>query len=96
MKFIYKFGGFSLPRWAEKVMIPGGGLENIAKFFYGMHTSTDFMKKIKAGFLIKDIFDHISSKIASKLTPSLYLYFAHDITITNVLNSLGLYEVIIV
>lgn len=93
----YECCDFSLPDWAERVMTPGGDLEQIAKFFYKMYTATDFMKQIKAGFLIKEIFDRASSKIQSKLKPdrTLWMYFAHDITITNVLNSLGLYKVTI-
>lgn len=53
------------------------------------------MKKLKSGFLLKDILDRFSRKKDSTLDPdqSLYLYFAHDITLSNMLNSLGLFKV---
>lgn len=53
------------------------------------------MKKLKSGYLLKDILGRFSKKLKSTLTPdiSLYMYFGHDLTISNMLNSLGLFEV---
>lgn len=58
---------------------------------FGFWTATDEMKKFHSGFLLKEIFDRFSSKLQSTLLPnrSLWLYFAHDITIQGALNSLG-------
>lgn len=49
------------------------------------------MARLKSGFLFKEILDHFSMKINSTLKPdrSLWVYSAHDITIINLLNSLG-------
>lgn len=54
------------------------------------------MKMIRSGYLLKEILDRFSSKIQRTLSPdrSLWMYFAHDTTIANMLNSLGLFEVI--
>lgn len=53
------------------------------------------MKKAKAGFLIKEIFERFRNKTRSLLEPdrSLWIYSAHDNTIINVLNALNVYEV---
>ncbi|XP_031636524.1 uncharacterized protein LOC116349297 [Contarinia nasturtii] len=94
--FIERINGKRLPDWAQNVMTPGGNFEFLAMLWYRLHSSTNYQKKIKAGYLLKDIFDRFSAKIHSTLSPdrTIYLYFAHDITITNVLNSLGLYNVL--
>lgn len=62
---------------------------------YGFWTATDEMKKFYSGFLLKEMFDRFSSKLNSTLSPnrSLWLYLAHDITIQEVLNDLGLKSV---
>lgn len=77
-------------------MISGGDFEFLMKFYFQIFTHTAEMKKLKSGFLLKEILDRFTNKTQSLLTPdrSLWLYFAHDITITNMLNSLGLFKVI--
>lgn len=51
------------------------------------------MAKLKCGLLIKEMIERFEQKINSTLDPSLWLYSAHEFTIANVLNSLGLFEV---
>lgn len=67
----------------------------LARSFYQLFTPTAEMKKIISGYLLKEILDRCSQKMQSTLSPdrSLWLYFAHDVTILNMLNSLNLYEV---
>lgn len=88
---------FSIPKWAEKIMVKGSDFEYLAISWMPIHTATDQMKKIKAGYLLKTIFDRFTNKTQSTLKPdrNIWMYFAHDITIVNVLNSLGLFEVYI-
>lgn len=59
---------------------------------YKFWTATDDMKKFYSGFLLKEMFERFSSKLNSTLSPnrSLWLYFAHDFTIEEVVNDLGL------
>lgn len=85
----------SIPDWAWNLMSPGGDFENLALFWYELQTYSDEMKKIKAGYLLKIIFDRMKSKIQSTLKPdrSLYMYFGHDTNIIHILNSLGMYKV---
>lgn len=78
-------------------MTPGGDFEFIAVSWYALFTATTEMKKLRSGYLFLDILDRFKNKTLSILSPnrSLHLYFAHDITISNMLNSLGLYKVFI-
>lgn len=84
-----------LPDWAIKATEPNGTMEYIAKYHLKLYTDTPLLARLKHGFLIKKIFDCFTQKINSTLKPdrSLFLYSAHDVTIANVLNSLGLFEV---
>lgn len=75
-------------------MVKGGDFEYLALAWYPLHTSTTITKKIKAGYLIKSIFDRLASKSKSTLSPNrtLWMQFAHDMTLVNVLRGLDLYE----
>lgn len=73
-----------------------GPMQYIAKFNFKLGTNTPQLAKLKYGFLIKEIFEHFTQKIVGTLEPnrSLWLYSAHDFTISGLLNSLGLFQVI--
>lgn len=83
----------SLPDWAKKVI--HGDFEYLNNMWYIIFTATTELKKIRSGYLLKEILDHFTSKILKTLSPNrtLWMYFAHDITIANMLNSLGLFKV---
>ncbi|XP_031638619.1 lysosomal acid phosphatase-like [Contarinia nasturtii] len=84
----------TLPSWTEDMMNPGSDMDIYIRCFYKMFTYTTEMKKLKAGFLLKEILYRCTEKTQSKLSPdrSLWIYSGHDITIANLLNSLGLYD----
>lgn len=69
--------------------------EYIVYLYWKGFIHTTEMKKAKAGFLIKDIFDRLKSKALSQLSPdrTLWIYSAHDNTILILLEVLNLYEV---
>ncbi|XP_055305422.1 prostatic acid phosphatase-like isoform X2 [Sitodiplosis mosellana] len=92
--FIEQLKGKRLPSWADEVMNEGGNFEYLMHYYFQMFTPNNEMKKIKSGFLLKEILDRFTNKTQSTLSlnRSLYLYFAHDITISNMLNSLGLFK----
>lgn len=94
--YIEQLKGKRIPKWAEEVMMPGGDFEFLMKFYFIIFTQTTEMKRLKSGFLLKEILDRFTNKTQSTLTPdrNLWMYFAHDITLSNMLNSLGLFEVI--
>lgn len=59
---------------------------------YKSYTNSDEMKKFFSGFLLNEILNRFSSKLESTLKPdrSMWLYFAHDLQIQFMLNSLGI------
>lgn len=88
--------GLKLPDWATKILNASKEtLEFFLAFYFQSATHTTEMKKTKAGFLIREIFDRFKNKTLSLLSPDrkLWIYSAHDNTITNTLNALGLYDV---
>lgn len=93
--FIERLKGMRLPDWADKAMKPGGDLEFLTFTLFSMFTPTPQTKKIKSGYLLKEILDRFTNKTLGTLSPdrSLWIYFAHDVTISNMLNSLGLFKV---
>lgn len=72
-------------------------MEQISLAFYKAITGTPEMARNRGGFLIKDMLKNFSQKInpTQQANRSLQLYSAHDVTLANVLNSLGLFEVIL-
>lgn len=67
------------------------------KLSYTLPTFTPELAKLRSGFLLKDILDRSVSKSQNRLVPnqSLWMYSAHEATIANMLNSLGLFTVCI-
>lgn len=84
-----------LQSWAEKAIERNGTMEYITKYSYAMYTNTRKLARLKAGFLLKDILERFKHKIGTTLRPNrqLWLYTAHDYTLANILNALGLFEV---
>lgn len=76
-------------------MEPNGTMERIATYHHSMPAATPRLARIKSGFLLKEILEHFSHKIRATLQPdrSLWLYSAHETTVANMLNGLGLLEV---
>lgn len=73
---------------------PGTDFEWVSNRAFQVLTNTPELARLKIGFLLREILDRLDQKIESKLSPdrSLWIYSAHDTTIANVLNSLGLFE----
>lgn len=70
-------------------------MEKLANFCFSMKTNTKVLARLKTGFFFKEVFERFANKTNSKLSPDrkLWLYSAHDTTIANILNSLGLFKV---
>lgn len=85
---------YRLPEWTKKVFYPGCQLEELSGLAFQLSTVTTEMARLKSGFLIREIFDRFYNKISGDLSPnrSIWIYSAHDSTIANVLNALGLFE----
>lgn len=86
-----------LPQWVHTMLQPNGIMEYIATFDFKTYTDTPLLARLKSGFLFKKMLERFSQKANATLQPdrSLWFYSAHDITITNILNSLKLYKEIL-
>lgn len=83
-----KAAGWQLPEWTEGIF-PSKTLP-IAEFYVRLLTKTPFMKKIKAGPLVTEILENMSAnKNKMESEKALNIYAAHDITLINVMNSMG-------
>lgn len=91
------FAYFRLPSWTENVFYPGSEMEKLAAYSFSMQTNKKLQARLKAGFLIREMLQHFTMKANSTLTPdrSMWIYSAHDKTVANLLNALGLFEVCI-
>lgn len=84
-----------LQDWQAKAIEPNGIMEFMASHSFKTQTATKLLARLKVGFLLRDIFDRFTKKLNSMLQPdrSLWIYSAHDTTVANVLDALGLFEV---
>lgn len=84
---------YRIPNWA-KTVFPGGQLDKLTRFDYNMGASTPTLARLRSGFLFKKILDRSANKTAGTLVPNLSVnvYSAHDTTVANMLNLLGLYN----
>ena len=85
-----------LPSWVDNISrYTNDTLEQIIAIHLESRSHTNEMKKNRAGFLIKEMYDRFKNKSLSLLKPdrSVYIYSAHDTIIVNILNALNLYEV---
>lgn len=80
--------------WALEALV-NKKFKYLAEFYFAMYTQTTLMKTLRMGYLLKEILDRSENKTMSSLNPdrSLWMYFAHDNTIVDLLNGLGVYEV---
>lgn len=80
--------------WGKRAIEPDEELEHFVMNWLPVSTATREMKKFKAGYFLKQVFDRFTNKSQSTLSPdlSLYMYFGHDHTMINILNSLGLFD----
>lgn len=84
-----------IPEWAQKILEPGGALEKFSGYIMQSYTGTDEMKRLKSGFLLKEILDRFRNKTLSLIPDELIaIYSGHDSTIASLLNTLGLFWVI--
>ncbi|KAJ6626582.1 Prostatic acid phosphatase, partial [Pseudolycoriella hygida] len=85
---------FELPYWAINALESNSTMEYLAAFHLQAFTSSTELRKLEVGFVIKEMLDRFNSKSLAALQPnrSLWVYSAHDLSIVNILNGLGLYE----
>lgn len=71
-------------------------MEQAAKMAYVDFTRTKQLARLRSGFLLREILDRFVTKSQSRLSPdfSFWVYSGHDATIFNMLNTLGIPDVI--
>lgn len=86
---------FSLPEWTRDVFGEGSDFERLGLRDFLLPTNTPLLTRLSTGFMIREILEHFTQKIESKLSPdrSIWIYSGHDTQIANILNFLGLFEV---
>ncbi|XP_031636577.1 prostatic acid phosphatase-like [Contarinia nasturtii] len=84
----------TLPSWTEDMMNSDSTMSIFIRHLFKMLTHTTEMKKLKSGFLLKEMLERFAEKAEAKLSPDhrLYIYSGHDNTISNLLNALNLYD----
>lgn len=83
-----------LPEWAKQIFFPGCELEKLSGFAFSVQTGTKLMARLKYGFLLREILERFTMKANSTLSPDrrLWVYSAHDLTISGLLNTMGLFK----
>lgn len=82
--------GLELPQWTKGIyperLIP------LAERSYRVFTETDIMKRIRGGAFLNDVYGNMESKANKTLKPNrnLFFYSGHDVTLVNVMNSMGI------
>lgn len=63
--------------------------------FYILPSYTPQLAKFRAGYIFKDILDRSTTKVNGTLSPdiSVYVYSAHDLNISSLLQGLGMWDV---
>lgn len=91
--YIEDLYNLTLPEWTQKVY-PEGDMKWISARSFSTATDTPTLARLKTGFLLKEILERFSNKTAATLSPDrrMWVYSAHDTTIANVLNTLGVFE----
>lgn len=84
----------TLPDWTKEVY-PEKMFE-ISGLSFAVKTYTPTLARLKSGMLLKDILTHYDNKTKGHLSPNrnLFIYSAHDTTVANILNTLGVFKTI--
>lgn len=83
-----------LPAWTKSIY-PSDWSDRLAMLFYILPAYTPELAKFQSGFFFKDVLDRSTSKVNGTLSPdySVYVYSAHDLNISTLLKSLGMWNV---
>ncbi|EDW84658.1 uncharacterized protein Dwil_GK14232 [Drosophila willistoni] len=81
-----------LPDWTENIYPEE--IRPLAERSYVLFTETNLMKRIKGGAFLTEILNKMQNKRKRNLNPDrkIFLYAGHDVTLVNVMNSLGILD----
>ena len=81
----------TLPLWAHKVF-PGGQFEKLRNLAFLTDTWDEEMQRLQAGPFMIELMSHLDAVTTQSPTRKLFMYSGHDVTISFVLNSLGVFN----
>lgn len=78
-----------IPDWANAVF---SEIKRITSFETKIFSGSREMLRLKCGFLIREIFERFANRTKGPLSPDrkIWMYSAHDGTLTNIMNALSL------
>ncbi|XP_055905821.1 lysosomal acid phosphatase [Eupeodes corollae] len=82
--------GLQLPQWT--VGVYPDRLVPLAEKSYTLFTDNDYMKRIRGGAFVGEVYNKMAAKVNKTLESSrnLFFYSGHDVTLVNVMNSMGI------
>ncbi|TDG50451.1 hypothetical protein AWZ03_003040 [Drosophila navojoa] len=82
----------TLPDWTENIYPEE--MRSLAERSYALFTETHLMKRIKGGAFLTEILKKMQNKRKKNLNPDrkIFLYAGHDVTLVNVMNSMGILD----
>ncbi|XP_055551425.1 prostatic acid phosphatase [Wyeomyia smithii] len=89
---IEELNNFTLPDWTKQVYPEP--LRSISTRSFATKTNTPQLARLKTGPLVKEMLQRFKDKINKRLKPnrSVWIYSAHDTTVSNLLNTLLLFD----
>ncbi|XP_014203542.1 prostatic acid phosphatase [Copidosoma floridanum] len=90
--FIEEIYNKTLPKWTASVY--PDKMEPLAVKSFEIETYNQILKRLKSGPLLKEMIKNMVLKSKNALTPDrkLWIFSAHDETVANMLNTLGVFE----
>lgn len=77
-----------VPTWAESIFPEKMSTLKIRAI--EMFTETPYMRRIKGGMLVTEIFDKMIKKQMGELTQNIFVYSGHDTTLANMIRGLNI------
>jgi len=84
----------SLPGWTKDIF-PGGKFEELRDLSFTVDTFNHEMKRLKGGPFLREVIGHMLQIKNSTMEPmdrKMFMYSGHDTTVSNVLNTLGVFQ----
>ena len=84
----------TLPAWTQAVF-PGGKFEQLRNVIFTLDSFDHQMKRLQGGPFITELVGHYDAVEGNTMVPAnrkVFMYSAHDTTVSYVLNTLGVYD----
>ncbi|XP_015117780.1 uncharacterized protein LOC107041654 [Diachasma alloeum] len=90
--FIQRLYNKTLPAWTSSVY--PDKMQPMVNFAFTAYAHTKILQRLRTGLLMKEMVTHMIQKSKSSLVPDrkLFMYAAHDVTVANLLMTLGVFD----